>query len=123
MHTGPEVYAQSPPVLEGLLPLEWSKAYAERCTQKSWSFALFVEVYGRASGRIWPGQGLADIIELDNLLPGLLECPPHCDSWVREEGANPSRSRRCKMGTKPVEATVWGSCQPSVVSVQLETDR
>jgi len=42
-----------------------------------------------------------DINELDNLLPGLLECPPHCDSWVREEGVNPSRSRRCKWGRNP----------------------
>jgi len=42
-----------------------------------------------------------DINELDNLLPGLLECPPHCDSWVREEGASPSRSRRCKWGRNP----------------------
>ena len=26
------------------------------------------------------GSGLQDINELDNLLPGLLECPPQCDS-------------------------------------------
>jgi len=45
--------------------------------------------------------GPTDINELDNLLPGLLECPPHCDSWVREEGASPSRSRRCKWGRNP----------------------
>jgi len=42
-----------------------------------------------------------DINELDNIHPRLLECPPHCDSWVREEGANPSRSRRCKWGRNP----------------------
>jgi len=47
------------------------------------------------------GEGPTDINELDNLLPCLLECPPHCDSWVREEGASPSRSRRCKWGRNP----------------------
>ena len=42
-----------------------------------------------------------DINELDNLLSGLLECLPQYDSWVREEGASPSRSRRCKWGRNP----------------------
>ena len=47
------------------------------------------------------GRRPTDINELDNLLAGLLECPPHCDSWVREEGASTSRSRRCKWGRNP----------------------
>ena len=48
-----------------------------------------------------PVKDRKDINELDNLLPCLLKCPPHCDSWVREEGASPSRSRRCKWGRNP----------------------
>ena len=52
-----------------------------------------------------PVKEREDINELDNLLLGLLDGPPRCDSWVREEGANPSRSRRFIMGTKPVNAT------------------
>ena len=42
-----------------------------------------------------------DINELDNLLQGLLECSRHCESRVWEEGATPSRSRRCKWGRNP----------------------
>ena len=109
--------------LEFLLPLEVSKAYAERVQSKGLVFRSVCRADGGASGRIWPGQRPANIIELDNLLHGLLECPPHCDSWVREEGANPSRSRRCKMGTKPVEATVFGTLtvtrEPLIARIDL----
>jgi hypothetical protein len=42
-----------------------------------------------------------DMNELDNLLPRLLECLPQYDFRVREEGVNPSRSRRCKWGRNP----------------------
>ena len=49
----------------------------------------------------WPRRGWRDIYELDNLLTGLLECRHICDSWVREEGVSPSRSRRCEWGRNP----------------------
>ena len=78
-----------------------SKAYAERGAEKTRSFALFAKERGQASGRIWPRRRPKDINELDNLLLGLLECLPHYDSWVREEGAVPSRSRRCEWGRNP----------------------
>lgn len=38
---------------------------------------------------------------LDNIQPGLLLCPHNYDSWVREEGVTPSRSRRCEWGRNP----------------------
>jgi hypothetical protein len=62
-----------------------------------------------------------DINELDNLLHGLLECSPHCASWVWEEGASPSRSRRCKWGRNlrlPLSGEVV-SHQQSVFSQKL----
>ncbi len=42
------------------------------------------------------------INELDKNQQGLLLCLQKYDSWVREEGVNPSRSRRCEWGRNPV---------------------
>jgi len=47
------------------------------------------------------------INELDNIQQGLLLCPHNFDSWVREEGVNPSRSRRCEWGRNPVLPLSW----------------
>ncbi len=58
--------------------------------------------------RTWPvvlvfieEAGAPDIIELDKFCPPLLECANTYDSRAREEGVNPSRSRRCQWGRNP----------------------
>lgn len=49
----------------------------------------------------WSGVGPA-INGLDKFQQGLLLCLHNYDSWVREEGVTPSRSRRCEWGRNPV---------------------
>ena len=75
-----------------------SKPYAVGNYEKPRCFSELLRV---GLARLWVGQRRSDINELDKNCSCLLECRSHYNFRVREEGANPSRSRRCEWGRNP----------------------